>query len=491
MEDPYDPYGPVIPDLAQSWEAHEGQDGVTFHFRENATWHNGERFFCEDARFSFETMITGEGLTYSYMQPRLDYMATEEMECLNDLTLRVKFTGPTAVPLHAFSNTGALVFNKHWFLEGGEEAMFVDVSMGIGPFKWAEGQKVGVDEQRFEKNPDYFIPELPYVDELVIYGILDEDTQLATHLAHQTDWHWVRNWEQYQAYVDHEQISTVIRPTRGHYRFWINPRNEPFDNLRVRQAIIMGIDRIAAINATVGGYGSPGGYGYPAGSRWVLPRAQRCSVPGWCVSADVEATRAEARAILEEEGFDFEKTYIFDVEYDQWVIDRAVFVQEQMRLVGIKTDFDIPETIRMWRPYRFGADFSFRSSTVPADDPNLGPAYYLRCDSFGNFLNAGWDHDQLCDETIVALLDQAQVEADPEKRLALAHEIELAAMRQYSSIPIYWEQEAAAFWPEVRGYVHFPHPSGSFLKFMHMWIDPARSNDTGYAGQTTGVPGGM
>ena len=42
------------------------------------------------------------------------------------------------------------------------------------------------------------------------------------------------------------------------------------------------------------------------------------------------------------------------------------------------------------------------------------------------------------------------------KRLALAHEIELAAMKQYSSFPIYWEQEAAAFWPEVRGYVHFP-----------------------------------
>ena len=128
-----------------------------------------------------------------------------------------------------------------------------------------------------------------------------------------------------------------------------------------------------------------------------------------------------------------------------------------------------------------------RLHNLPDDDPNVVLHRYVSCDSPLNRWEPGW----VCDESIEALLDQAQVETDPDKRLALAREIELAAMKQYSSFPIYWEQEAAAFWPEVRGYVHHQSPVGSFLKFMHMWIDPAHINDTGYAGQTSGVPGGM
>ena len=121
MEDPYNPGGPVIPDLARRWEIHEAGDGVTFHFREFARWHSedpfttwkpGETFTCEDARFSLETMITGNGLTSSYMQEHLSIIALEETVCLDDVRLNVKFKGPTAIPLHTLSNSRAIVFNK-------------------------------------------------------------------------------------------------------------------------------------------------------------------------------------------------------------------------------------------------------------------------------------------------------------------------------------------------------------------------------------------
>ena len=74
MENPYDARTLVIPDLAKAWTIHGGLDGVTFHFREGTTWHNGEPFACEDARFSFETMITEEGITGSYMKNRLAHV---------------------------------------------------------------------------------------------------------------------------------------------------------------------------------------------------------------------------------------------------------------------------------------------------------------------------------------------------------------------------------------------------------------------------------
>ena len=93
-------------------------------------------------------------------------------------------------------------------------------------------------------------------------------------------------------------------------------------------------------------------------------------------------------------------------------------------------------------------------------------AAFLRCDSAGNH----WTPNGPCDESIVALLDQAQVELDPAARKALSDQIELAAMKAYGSFPVYWEQEAVSFWPEVNGYSHFPAPNGSFPE-VHASVD--------------------
>ena len=94
MEDPYAPGAPVIPDLAESWEVHDGSKAVTFHFREGTTWHSGDAFVCEDARFSFETMLTEEGITASYMKHLLSDVAPEGMTCLDDMTLEISFASP-------------------------------------------------------------------------------------------------------------------------------------------------------------------------------------------------------------------------------------------------------------------------------------------------------------------------------------------------------------------------------------------------------------
>lgn len=496
MENPYDSGAPIIPDLAQSWEINDSLDGITFNFRPGTTWHNGDAFTCEDTRFSFETMITENGITASYMKSRLANVGDDSgpgihgLTCVDDMTLQMNFTGPSSesVLLLPLANRRAQTFNKAWFQAGGEEAMFQDVSVGLGPFIWREGQSVGVDTQYFDKNPNYYFEGLPYVDELVINGILDESTQQATQLAHQTDWHWVRNWGQYASYVEHDQIMTVIRATRGNFRLWINPRIPPFDQVEVRQAIVMGIDRNAAIQVLQDGNAAVGGFGYAPGSPWELTDEQLCSVPGWCVSQDMESVRAEAKALLDSNNFDYDETYLFTVEGDEQVGARATFLQEQLRLLGIKTDFDLVETIAYRKLESEGTWGAFKpgNSTVTADDPNAGVAGFLRCDSAGNH----WTPNGPCDESIVALLDQAQVELDPAKRKALSDQIELAAMKAYGSFPVYWEQEAVSFWPEVNGYSHFPAPNGSFLKFMHLWIDPADMDNTGNSGQTSGVPGG-
>ena len=481
--------GKIIPDLASGWDHHEDASGITLYFPENVQWHNGEAFTCEDARFSVETMVTGNGLTTPEMIAKLSFVEPASVTCEDDRTLSIQYKGPNATALDAFTDRAAFIFNKAWFEDNGETAMFNDFTIGTGPFMSVSHSD---EEAQFEKNPNYFKGDgaLPYLDELVIYGIVDESRQQASMLAHQGDWHWIRNFGQYDAYVNHDQIQTVIGPTRGHHSIWLKKANAPFDNLKVRQAIYMSIDREAAIEVLLDGHGSLG-FLMPPNSPWALDESVGCQMPAWCPAedGDMEAQRAEARAILEEEGFDFNKTYVMTVESDAQVQARATFIQEQLRLIGVQSEFDLVETVA-WRQQSFDGtwgDILPRNDTMPSGDPALGLAFYLQCNSANNHWTPGIE----CDPKAEELLGRLASTVDQDEHKAISDELQQYAMEQYWKFPLYWEQEGVAFWPEVRGYVHHPAPNTSFLNWEHMWIDPAHEGDRGFQGQTTEVPGGI
>jgi peptide/nickel transport system substrate-binding protein len=283
---------------------------------------------------------------------------------------------------------------------------------------------------------------------------------------------------------------TVIGTTRGHHSIWLNKRNPPFNNVRVRQAIYMGIDREAAIQVLHQGHSSLG-FIMPPGDGWELDESVGCAIPAWCPPAngDMEAQRAEARQILEEEDFPFDKTFVITVESDEQVQARATFIQEQLRLLGINTEFNLVETVAYREMIATGNwdDILPRNDTMPSSDPALGMGYYFRCESAYNHWTPGTE----CDQKAEDLLNKLTTTIDEAERKALSDELQVYIMEQYWKFPLFWEQEAVAFWPEVRGYAHHKAPNTSFIKWEHVWIDPAHEGDKGFRGQTTGVPGGI
>ncbi len=251
----------------------------------------------------------------------------------------------------------------------------------------------------------------------------------------------------------------------------------------------MGVDRAAGIQVLQQGFGSPGFIMAP-GSPWELTQEQGCAVPGWCFADDPDARREEAVAILKEEGFDFDQTYLFTVESDAQVQARAVFVQEQLRLMGVQTDFDLLETIALREQEQSGTwgELMPSNATMQADDPSVGLGGYHRCAASSN--NAFYP-DLACDTFLDGLFEQLDGTTDPVARKKLSDETQLYIMNQYWKLPVYWEQEAVGFWPEVRGYYHYPAPFGSWVKYQHVWVDPSHKDDKGFKGQKTGVPGGI
>jgi ABC-type transport system substrate-binding protein len=138
-------------------------------------------------------------------------------------------------------------------------------------------------------------------------------------------------------------------------------------------------------------------------------------------------------------------------------------------------------------------DFSPGNATMSQDDPFLGMGLYFHSGSLGSNLmmpGAPPSIDEQQDYIDGELVKLAAT-IDPVERKAISDDLQIYLMENYWRLPVYWEQEAVAFWPEVRGYTHAPEPSGSHTRFEQVWIDPAHKDDRGNQGQTTGVPGGI
>ena len=132
------------------------------------------------------------------------------------------------------------------------------------------------------------------------------------------------------------------------------------------------------------------------------------------------------------------------MESDEQVVNRATFLQEQLRLMGVKTDFDLVETIA-YRTLETTGEWERSSPATtrwpPTTPTRDGPAAAVRV--HGEL----WTPGYACDSTYDDLLGQAQNETDREARRALSNQIELMAMKDYRKFPVYWEQEAVSFWP--------------------------------------------
>ena len=106
-DNPYDSAAPFIPDLALGWTIDDDLKGITFFLREGVKWHNGADFTCEDARFSFHTMATGEGLTVTKFGALFSSFDEGYPKCLDDFTLEFRFQNPTATPILPMSDRNA------------------------------------------------------------------------------------------------------------------------------------------------------------------------------------------------------------------------------------------------------------------------------------------------------------------------------------------------------------------------------------------------
>src|SRR5881628_1013973 len=182
---PYDPMAlDIISELADSWDISDGGKTITFHLHKGVKWHDGTPFSSADVQYTVERIMhPPKGM----VSPRGPVFAAiiERVETPDPDTVVIHGKGPSGLLLPLFANGWNVIIPKHIAEKDPVNALKTTV-MGTGPFRLKEPPTSSL--WKYERNPDYFKPALPYLDEMEIHIITDAQSMLAAVLSQRVYW---------------------------------------------------------------------------------------------------------------------------------------------------------------------------------------------------------------------------------------------------------------------------------------------------------------
>jgi len=233
------PGGQLKPMLATSWSADAAAQTWTFQLRPGVRWHDGTAFTADDVIYSLNWMA----------KPGNDLgpvVATVDLK-------HVRKAGPhtVVVPLKQANPLFPYSLTMAWIIKN--KTTDFTKPIGTGPFVFdslAPGQ-----QSTSRRNSNYWDTGKPYVDALTFYSLGDDTARLDALLAEEID--IMAQVPPAQARAQLYGDFRLIR-SRGTTAqcFYMAVDHPPFDDVRVRQALRLLVDRQQLVDVALLGYGS-------------------------------------------------------------------------------------------------------------------------------------------------------------------------------------------------------------------------------------------
>jgi peptide/nickel transport system substrate-binding protein len=307
-------------DLAESWTASADQRVWTFKLRQGVKWQNvaplnGRELVAADVKYCFE-QYAKEGVQ------AFTFQEVEGMETPDRHTVRIHLKTPNTLFPQNLAEPVAVVFPREVLEEDGD---LKKRQIGTGPFILKEHtRKVRIVLQR---NPDYWDKGRPYADEYVILSTPDAATRLAAFRTGQSDILWVASPSEAEVVrkTNPAVLVQAYHNTLTPFGVALAQDRPPFNDVRVRRAISMAIDRQKMVDTVFEGQGILG-WGVPYIYYQDTPPTAKDLGPWW------QYRPAEAKKLLAEAGHPsgFETT-LFYYEYFPQMTSQVQLVQQDLK----------------------------------------------------------------------------------------------------------------------------------------------------------------
>ncbi|MGZ3217428.1 ABC transporter substrate-binding protein [Paracoccus sp. T5] len=428
------------PGLAESYEVSEDGTVFTFTLRQGVTFHNGREMTAEDVKYSLdrvtrpETQSPGAGFFASVRG--FDEISAGEADSLSGVevvdprTIRITLSRPDATFLHVMALNFASVVPQEAVEEAGAD--FGKSPVGTGAFKladWVIGQRLV-----FEKNADYWRDGVPYLDGITFEVGQEPVVALLRLQQGEVDvpGDGIPPAKFQEVMGDADQAARVVEGGQLHTGYiTLNVGIEPFDQLAVREAVNMAINKDRIIQV-INGRAVPANQPLPP------------SMPGYSEGFDGFAYDPEgAKAKLAEAGLEDGFTtqlYVMNTDPNPRI---AQAIQQDLAAIGVEVEIRSLAQANVIEAGGAGEAPMIWSGGMAwiADFPDPSNFYgpILGCAGAGD---GGWNWSKFCDESIDAMAAEADSFTDPAapERLEMWSQVYQQVVAQAPWVPVFNEQ---------------------------------------------------
>ncbi|MCX5907670.1 MAG: ABC transporter substrate-binding protein [Deltaproteobacteria bacterium] len=237
--------GKVVPALAHSYQIAKDGKEYTFSLHKGIKFHDGKPCTAEDVKFSFARILDPK----TAAPYRMFYEAIESVQALDPLTVKFRLKKVDSNFLFNLARGDAVIVSSQ------NVDRLKSHPVGTGPFKLVEWKRG--DSVVMARNPDYYISGLPYLDKVTFKFIPDPSGQLATLRAGDVDVLAYDLSPENAVLLEKDPRFKVLKGhTTTEVIMAMNHSRKPFNDVKVRQAITLGIDRKVVMEGAVAGLGT-------------------------------------------------------------------------------------------------------------------------------------------------------------------------------------------------------------------------------------------
>ncbi|MGE0150887.1 MAG: ABC transporter substrate-binding protein [Parvibaculaceae bacterium] len=421
----------IEPDLAESWEASPDGKTYTFHLRD-AKFSDGTPVKASDVAFSLKRVRDDEKAPMRGLYAMMSDVATPD-----DRTVVITLSQPAPAFMSTLAMFASSIVPQHAVEAEGER--FGEKPIGSGAFvlkEWKRGDRVVL-----EKNPNYWEAGLPKLDGIEWIYVANDNTRMLKLTAEEVDAATFVPWNQIKELQANPKIQVQLDKSTRMDHILVNHSHAPLDKKAVRQALNMGIDQDAIVDAVTFGFGTKANSFFP--------------LDGMDYNKDnpnYPHDPEKAKAMLEKAGVkDLSLDFVI-VSGDSAHEQIAILVKDQLAKIGVNINIVKMEAGQQWDALVAGDyDLGLMWWVNDIFDPDQKAKFCV----YGDKENRSY-YTNYKNPVVTKLVDQASVELDPQKRRELYFEIQRIVKDDVHWIDLYYSPFRNASLKSVTGFVQNP-----------------------------------
>ncbi len=454
-------------EICTEWHLEDGGKTMVFNLLPGIKFHTGQELTSADVAYSMK-MIMGE--VDGVVSPRAGVFKeyVKSIETPSKYVLRLNLIHPSVFVPKILAVSSASIYRDGTTREDLKKA-----DAGAGPF--IVKQIVPGSTWDLVRYPDYFKKGQPYLDGVNITYVADPNTRVAAFFTHKVD--WVSNkQEQYRAQLLKSKDAGTIRlvPELGgcgpHFAN-MNVTKPPFNDIRMRKAVNLAVDRTKIAKAMYGDDWSEQLLYFDQGMDYATPKEQIWNiVPGWGTGAKKQQEIEQAKQLVKDAG------YPNGLDIDQMA--RGPFtgsgytnghevLQQELKEINIRTTLSVVDpTVHADRMARLDYLIQWYIWCMTTRDADEVIGQYWITGGARNTTGYG-------NPDVDKLYVQMSSELDLAKRKALFFQIQdIIVLKDVAYAPTPQQDADFWIWPRVQGFVipMTTHSGSGFHRADRIWF---------------------